>query len=237
VRAQLMLMLGKILRDASTVEEGRAALSRALAGMKDDAGTLDFIEEGAWISAMVRRLDEAELTFEHLARVRENKLGAEAPETLLTRAELGRIYRMQGRLADSGALLEETLATMRRALGDDHPYTLKTMGYLASVYWRQNRLEETGRLLEPAAEDMSRVLGERHYVTVATQYNLARVFANRGEPERAKKWLRRAVDGGFIYTADRDGRVVRGREAMRLDPMLEPLRDDPEFDAIVDRAL
>ena len=163
-------------------------------------------------------------------KVRERKLGPENAETLLTRAELGRVYTLEGRLDDASEQLASTLETMRRVLGDDHPYTLRTVGYLASVQWRQQRIEVMGEMLAAAVVDMQRVLGPRHYITLATLYNLARVDARAGRRERALDFLRRAVDGGFVYMGqDAGGRLVMGHPGMRDDPYLAPLRDDPEF--------
>ena len=106
------------------------------------------------------------------------------------------------------------------------------------VYWRQGRLEDAGQLLAPALENMRQVLGEGHYITLATFYNLARVEANRGNRRAALDLLRLAVEGGFIYMGRHEqGRLVQGRAGMLTDPQLAPLHDDPEFVAIVSRAL
>ena len=238
LQSRLMLMLGKIIQDEGSVVEGRARLNRALSDMDQRPDTIDFLEEAAWKTVILRRLDEAELTFEHLVKVRERKLGARDPETLMTRAELGRVYTLQNRLEEADTRISATLQTMRSALGEEHPYTLRTIGYLASVLWRQGRIDDMGLLLGAALQDMQRVLGDGHYITLATLYNLARVEARRGEKARAFDYLRRAMDGGFIYMGqDAEGRLVMGRPGLLTDPHLAPLHGDPEFDAIVHRAL
>jgi len=148
------------------------------------------------------------------------------------------LFTLQGRLERAETEISGALAAMRRVLGDDHPLTLETVGYLSMVYWRQGRLEEVGRVLRPVLDDMRRVLGERHYIMLATYYNLARAEASLGQRDRALELLRLAVDGGFIYmNRDAEGRLIHGRSGMRTDPFLEPLRDHPEFEAIVSRAI
>ena len=238
VQARLKLVLGKVIRDHGATEEGRAGLRRALAAMADDPETLSFLEAAGWMTAILGRLDEAELSFERLVDVHERSLGPDAPETLLTRAELARIYMLEGDLARADAELSRTLQRMRAVLGHEHSYTLQVVGYLAMVYWRQGRLQESRELLEPVLADMQRVLGRRHYVTLSALFNLGRAEANHGNRERALDFLRQAVDGGFIYFgSDALGRPIHGAGGMRVDPLLAPLHGDPEFEAIVDRAL
>ena len=238
VQARLNLVLSKIIRDDPGIAQSREEMRRALANMADDRETLDFLEVAGWTTAILGRLDEAELAFERLLEVRRRKLGPEDPETLWTRAELGRLHTMQGRLEQADREITEVLTAMRRVLGDDHELTLETTGYLSMVYWRQGRLDEVGQVLRPAVDTMRRVLGERHYITIATYYNLARAEAHAGDRDRAIELLRLAVDMGFIYTGrDTDGQLIHGQAGMRADPFLEPLRDHPEFDAIVNRAL
>jgi serine/threonine protein kinase len=232
--ARLMLVLGSLIGDEASIAEGRESLRRALARLADDPATQDFLEIAGWKNTILRRLDEAEMTFSHLAAVRRRTLGEDDPETLFTLAELGRVYTIQGRLEKAEAEISSTLERMRAALGTDHPYTLQTVGYLSMVYWRQRRLEDTGRLLRPVLDDMRRVLGDEHYITLSATYNLARVEANRGARAAALALLRQALDGGFIYMDhDEDGRLMLGLPGIRQDPMLAPLHGDPDFQAMV----
>ncbi|PID53182.1 MAG: hypothetical protein CSB46_09575 [Micrococcales bacterium] len=73
-------------------------------------------------------LDEATL------RIRERVLGAEHPDTLISRGNLAADYRAVGRHQDALTLNEETLTLFERVLGAEHPSTLTSRNNLALDY-------------------------------------------------------------------------------------------------------
>jgi tetratricopeptide (TPR) repeat protein len=63
----------------------------------------------------------------------ERLLGAEHPNTLLSRNNLAAAYWDAGRTAEAIPLLERTLADSERLLGADHPNTKVVRGNLAAL--------------------------------------------------------------------------------------------------------
>ncbi|WP_275001704.1 tetratricopeptide repeat protein, partial [Promicromonospora iranensis] len=65
----------------------------------------------------------------------EQALGADHPDTLVSRDHLARTYRLAGDLGRAIPLFEATLADRERVLGRDHPDTLQSRNNLADGYW------------------------------------------------------------------------------------------------------
>ncbi len=85
--------------------------------------------------------DDAIRLWEGTVRVIENALGAENPETLVSRGNLAAAYHEAGRVEDAISLWEESLRIEERVLGADHANTLVTRGNLAVSYRDAGRVE------------------------------------------------------------------------------------------------
>jgi len=78
------------------------------------------------------------------------------------------------------------------------------------------------------SKEALRVLGElkemsqRRYVSA---YSVATIYAALGEKEQAFQWLQKAND-------ERNTEIV----FLKVDPRLDPLRNDPRFEELVKRA-
>jgi len=66
-------------------------------------------------------------------------LGADHPDTLQSRNNLGEAYRVAGRAAEAIPLHQQTLAAFERVLGPDHPGTLASRNNLAVAYGAAGR--------------------------------------------------------------------------------------------------
>ena len=72
--------------------------------------------------------------------------------------------------------------------------------------------------LRNAARDRANAIAHGSYIDHHVAYSLGAAYAQLGEPREAIAWLRRAVDNGFpCYPW------------FQRDPLLEPIRQDPEF--------
>jgi len=107
-------------------------------------------------------------------------------------------------------------------LGDVHPSTLSSINNLGGLLIKEGKFEEAGVLLRSALETRLRVLDERHLHLGYSHYNLGCLAAALGDREAALEHLRKAVD---LQWAER---------AILEDEVLNALRGDPEFVAILD---
>ena len=85
---------------------------------------------------------------EETLAVRERVLGAEHPDTLVSRNNLANAYQQAGRTEEAMRLYEETLAVRERVLGLEHPDTLVSRNNLANAYQDAGRTEEADRIRE-----------------------------------------------------------------------------------------
>ena len=110
----------------------------------------------------------------------EQVLGAEHPDSLVSRNNLAGAYESAGRLGEAIPLYEQVLADRRRVLGPDHPDTLTSRGSLAGAYRAAGRLGEAIPLYEEVLADRVRVLGEDHPDTLVSRNNLAGAYESVG---------------------------------------------------------
>ena len=122
-------------------------------------------------------------------------------------ANLGMAYEMKGSF-------QEALAEYRRAreLSDD-PIVLARLGHaLAASGQRDEALQTLDQLKE---------ISRRRYVPA---YAFTILYAGLGEKEQAIQWLERSYQ-------DREPKLTR----LKVDPLLDPLRSDPRFKAMLKR--
>ncbi|MGH3289265.1 MAG: tetratricopeptide repeat protein, partial [Streptosporangiaceae bacterium] len=100
-------------------------------------------------------------------------LGADHPDTLVTRNNLAGAYASAGYLGRAMLLYEQTLADSVRVLGADHTQTLTSRNNLAYIYQAAGDLGRAIPLYEQALADSVRVLGADHTQTLTSRNNLA----------------------------------------------------------------
>ncbi|WP_280299159.1 tetratricopeptide repeat-containing protein [Nocardia abscessus] len=91
----------------------------------------------------------------------------------------------EGRLGETIALYEQTLADRERVLGVEHPDTLGSRNNLAGAYEAVGRLEEAIALYEQTLADQERGLGVEHPNTLIYRNNLAYIYGTAGHLEKA----------------------------------------------------
>jgi len=234
-------------------------------GREDDPTALAALTNLAVLYMRTGRLDESEPLLQEAVDRRRRILGGEHPRTLSTQSSLGSLYRLQGRHDEAVGILRATLDAQRRVLGDRHPAYSVTLEYLANVHAAREEWDEfaeaqtailalrrevlgpehpftlismhnlsgvlslLGRTAEAESlatitwETRRRVIGESHRFTLETLYSLAVFAARRGDREAAVDRLGRAVELGFA------------RESALTNEEFDPLRDDPEFEAVMNR--
>ena len=121
---------------------------------------------------------------------------------------LGRVYALQGKYTDALAMLEKG-----RALAGDVPNILGAMG---EIFALSGDTASARRIL---AELTARALDS--YVPSTC---FARVHSGLGEVERALDWLEKGCEQRELPMA-----------MLKVHPVYDPLRDEPRFQAVVER--
>jgi TolB-like protein/class 3 adenylate cyclase/Flp pilus assembly protein TadD len=123
---------------------------------------------------------------------------------------LGQALEMKG--ARDTAIAEYQRA---RALNDDPA----VLGLLAHVYGLSGNKTEALKILDQLKE-----LSNQRYVSA---YSFALVYLGLGDKEEALRWLEKSYQ-------DRAGSDIG---YIRVDPLLDPLRGDPRFEALAEKIL
>jgi len=170
--------------------EQMTALSESSAGCRSDNSLVRrILRLRSWAVAFLAYLGDSTaqsiLIAEPLLADMVRVLGADHPDTLITRNNLARAYYVAGRTAEAITLHEQNLADRERVLGADHPETLNTRGNLANAYRAAGRTAEAITLLEQNLADWERVLGADHPDTLRARGNLANAYQAAGRTAEA----------------------------------------------------
>ena len=149
-------------------------------------GMLQFGDD---VTEMVERILRGDLEEE------EEKLGLDAPETLISVNNLGELLYAQGKLEEAEVLFRRALEGSERVLGVDHPDTLTSVNNLGTLLEAQGKLEEAEVLYRRALEGRERVLGVDHPGTLQSVNNLGMLLQKQGKLEEAEVLYRRALEG------------------------------------------
>jgi tetratricopeptide (TPR) repeat protein len=139
----------------------------------------------AFYEYRVGRAAAAAELWERVLSYREQILGPEHPDTLISRSNLASAYKDAGRLDEALALFEQTLADSERLLGPDRTETLTSRGNLATAYHAAGRRDEALPLFEQTGTDSERLLGPDHPYTLTSRNNLASAYQEAGRLDRA----------------------------------------------------
>src|SRR5690606_36253172 len=122
--------------------------------------------------------------------------GERHPATLRVASLLGLTCADQDKLAESEALLRETLAAQEQVLGADHRDALATLNGLAWTLFLSGKSHAAEPMLERVLEARRRTAGSDAPETLKTMTNLAvvRIRQNKGD-ERTARLARQGADG------------------------------------------
>ena len=81
--------------------------------------------------------------WERVSEVRQQSLGAEHPDTLMSVSNLASVYESLGRYGDAERLYLRELPASERVLGAEHPDTLRSAASLAALFGRQGPVSGT----------------------------------------------------------------------------------------------
>ena len=125
---------------------------------------------------------------------RENILGIEHPDTLVSMDNLAVVLKRQGKYEAAEEMQRRALELYEKVLGPEHPDTLTSMDNLARVLGRQGKYEAAEEMHRRALELREKVLGPEHPDTLTSIDNLAKVLRHQGKYEAAKEMHQRTLE-------------------------------------------
>jgi serine/threonine protein kinase/Tfp pilus assembly protein PilF len=130
------------------------------------------------------------------------------PTFALAHQRLGMAYVQKKMYAEAIAEFKQAATN-----SNDAPLAIVSLGY---AYAMSGNNKEALRVLAELKD-----ISQRRYVSA---YSVATIYAGLGEKEQAFQWLQKAND-------ERNTEIV----FLKVDPRLDPLRDDPRFQDLVKR--
>ena len=237
VMGNLALYYGSTGRYADAVRLGEetVALHKTALGLNDPYTLLYMSNLAGYYWILGRDADALTLRKETLA-LRVAKLGANHPDTLKSMSYLAESYDAVGRYAEALKLNEETLGLRKANLGPRDPDTLKSMSACAHSLVALHRGSEAVPISRQAAElwenlnrtDPFNLCYSARFRAVAAEAIRAADKASPAaqqadaEADRAMAWLKKAVDAGYMDTAE-----------LKRDKYMDPLRNRDDFKKLV----
>jgi serine/threonine protein kinase/lipopolysaccharide biosynthesis regulator YciM len=183
----LRVRLGERLEEAARLLEG-VAVGDALvvAGLQNLFGS-SLRELGHY--------EQAQPLLEKARQTREDRLGADHPETLDTKNNLAQLYYDQGKYERAEPLWQEALEASTARLGAEHHNTLVSKLNLATLYVAQGKYDRAETLFQEGLQALTAELGADHPETLACKHNLAALYKDQGKHDQAETLLREVVQG------------------------------------------
>ena len=120
-----------------------------------------------------------------MAHAQTLSLGADHPDTLISKNGLAVVYKGMKRYEEAEGLLLEVVEARTAKLGVDHPDTLTGKNNLALLYQAQNRYDLAEPLFREVVDGSRRKLGPTHPDTQQRIRNLILCYEQIGQPARA----------------------------------------------------
>jgi tetratricopeptide (TPR) repeat protein len=122
--------------------------------------------------------------------LREEVLGKEHPDTLISTNNFALLLLNQGKYDEAEPLYRQTLALRGKVLGREHPDTLMSMNNLALLLDYQGKYDEAEPMYRQTLALTERVLGKEHPNTLLSMNNLALLLGSQGKYDEAEPLYR-----------------------------------------------
>jgi len=227
----------------------------------DHPGTLWTMNQLALVLQEQGRYAEAENLFRETLFVSTRVLGPDHDITRAALANVGLVLQQEGHLREAEAIQRQELAATRSAEGSENPDTLDSMNELGITLGKEHKLEESEKLLRASLATAMRTLGPADAITRNAMADLASTLAHEKREKESTALFEKLVayaanaegtaqsDANYQYAI---GMAVLGHKEQALDHLqkavqsgfanaseltsdkdLQPLRDDPRFQALV----
>jgi len=165
---------------------------------------------------------EAEALLGEVLPAERRILGSEHGHTLDALGNFAYVNLKEGKYAEAEKVFREIVDTEARLYGPDNINVVSEMQELAITYAHEGRFREASDLFHRAIAVAEQ---NRDATLNVAWYNFACGAAIAGHTDEAFRYLREAVDKGFVYA-----------DTMGEDKDLASLRSDPRFTGILDEA-
>jgi ankyrin repeat protein/CHAT domain-containing protein/Flp pilus assembly protein TadD len=138
------------------------------------------------------RFQDAIPLAERLLAIREEDLGPEHPETILSLNYLAELYQQLGDYSKTEQLLKRSLAIREKVIGMENKDTLESMSALGLLYLTIGDNEKAESLLNRVVEISEKIFDPNHPETARSLNNLAALYIRIGDYSKAEPLVKRA---------------------------------------------
>ena len=138
--------------------------------------------------------EQAEASLKAALTIREQLLGPDHLETIITLDILGNLYSLQGHYSEAETLLQQALTVREQQLGPQHPDVATTLRELGETYTFQGRYEQAEQLLQRALEIKEQVFGPKDLEIANILHTLAVHYYYRERYPTSKVFYQRALE-------------------------------------------
>jgi eukaryotic-like serine/threonine-protein kinase len=207
--------------EAEKLQREVLEVDRRIRGGEDPA-TLFVTNQLAKVLIEEEKYPESETLLSQTLPVEQRVFGPQHPNTLDALGNFAYAHLKEGKYVEAEKLYREILDAKSRVYGPDNINLVSDMEELAIACTREGRYEIAARIFQQAIG-----IAEKNNdpVVKLAWYNFACAAAIAGRREEAFRYLREAVDKGFIYP-----------DAISGDKDLASLHSDSRFAALIEEA-
>jgi lipopolysaccharide biosynthesis regulator YciM len=218
----LRVRLGERLEQAARLLEGEAVGDALVVARLQDLLGRSLRELGHY--------EQAQPLLEQARRTREDQLGADHPDTLVTKHNLAELYYYTGKYDRAEPLRHELVQTFNAKLGADHPNTLNNKNSLATLYQALGKYDQAEPLLREVLQANIARSAANDLTTLAIKKNLATLYLIQGKYDPAEPLLREVVQtltarfgADHPHTLNTKNTLAELYRAQRKDDQAAPL--------------
>ena len=136
---------------------------------------------------------EAEKFHRRALALREEMLGSEHPDTLMSMNEVGFALSSQGKYTEAEEIHQETLALRDKVLGKEHPDSLTSRNVIGVVLGLQGKNIEAEEIHWETLALREQVLGKEHPRTLISMNSIGYVLSEQGKYREAEEIYRETI--------------------------------------------
>ncbi|XP_074618412.1 uncharacterized protein LOC141877364 isoform X3 [Acropora palmata] len=191
-------LMGKVLYQMGTFEEGKRHFKRSLALQLQLLGSEHPDVAGSYndLATVLRgqgHLKQAKEYHERALAIWQQTSGPQHPDVATSYNNLAIVLDDQGDLMQAKEYHERALAIRQKTLGPQHPDVASSYNNLANVLRDQGDLQQAMEYHERSLAIMQQTLGPQHPDVASSYSNLATVLHSQGDLKQAKEYHERAL--------------------------------------------